>query len=192
MWSRRPDERPRQWRAFNRYLTLLYSGLDHEAALEELAKITGSKLNTLRRYAEKHEWRLRGLAFMRYVSTALHEEAIASLVQRHLHIAHQLQALGMGAIIEAAELGEIRAADALKMVQRGVEIERDTLGQVTIEHEVVRLSDDELESALQYMERLLRRTTIPRGMLPIGTEVENTANQPLDQGGVDTAAKRDR
>lgn len=145
-FQRADDESPEEYEAFVEFVRIPISSRSHA----NLARRTGLPINFIKRVAKKNYWLERAGAFdkaseqLRPDPTSLDEEASRAA---QLAAAAILQELGSLAI-SMKNPAHVKVADALRLVEKGIEIQRRALGEADITVQVKQESMERVNALL--------------------------------------------
>lgn len=149
-WERQRDEPPQCWFAFKRWR-------DTNCTYAALAEDCDVSPPTIARWAADWSWKVRKLAYDRYVDSGSAEAAkvtAETMAAMHLTAAAQLREAGLRSLrrlLDQAEVdpGAISASAAVRAVSEGTRLERLTLGKptdITEGPDYSRLTDEEFDA----------------------------------------------
>lgn len=123
-WDRRPDETARAYDAFRRF-----RDLGPARNLGDAAAATATSMRTIEKWSELHLWFERAVAWDDEIHTLDDQrrlEAIRTMHDNHQRAGRAAMAKGLAAL-QAAEVREIPAYAAARLIELGARLERETL-----------------------------------------------------------------
>ena len=141
VWDRQAKESLRAFKCFCVYRDMPYKDADNITrkqiergrSARAVAKETGVTFYTIGDYMRKHDWTMRAAAYDTHIDRLKREQSEAEIVKMHKFHAAAGTALIKRAMRRVLNLedDEISTADVVRMIDKGVKIERISRGEST-------------------------------------------------------------